>query len=227
MGGVNLCNDPHVEQRERCTGVGEDGIARHWKPNTFSYDWIGAGVLSTLIFALNEAGWIDVAFALADSTGKHTGPYEWARPGMAALGLATLVVVGFLFIKIYTAIFVQIYTEEMRRNETEIAAENQLSHHAISTKIKRNQLPLLLESKEQKLKAQLRDNLEHPRTEGLVVFCVIINHVLWGLNLTRCPPRLSRLQFKLNFSLHLPLRLSSVSRSGATKYLGSVMTFSP
>ena len=181
MGDVNLCTDPHVEQRESCTGVREDGIARHWQPNTFSYDWIGAGVLSTLIFALNEAGWIDVAFALADSTGKHTGPYEWARSGMAALGLATLVVVGFVFIKIYTAIFVQVYTEEMRRNENEMAAENQLSHHATNTKIKRKQLPLLLESKQQKLKVQLRDLLEHPRTEGLIVFCVLISLSIMGV----------------------------------------------
>lgn len=213
MGDTNRCTDPHVQQRSLCTGTRDDGLPRYWRPNTFTYDWIGAAVLTTTVFALNEGGWIRIAFALADSTGEHTGPYEWARPGVVVPGLATVVVVGFLLMKTYTAIFVQVYTEEMRRSEKEMAEENKQSHHALTTKIKRSHLPLFLEKKNDKMKAQLRDMLEHPHMEGLVVLCVIVNLGIMGVESYKRAAEAQRLSiiseyfFSFVFAIELSLKL--------------------
>jgi hypothetical protein len=47
----------------------------------------------------NESGWIDIVYDTVDSTGLHTGPYEWANAGIILPALFSVTVIGFLFMK--------------------------------------------------------------------------------------------------------------------------------
>ena len=65
LGAMGRCSDPHVSHRSLCTGLEPSGMPRMWRSRTMTYDWIGAGMLTTFVLALNEAGWIDVVCALS------------------------------------------------------------------------------------------------------------------------------------------------------------------
>jgi hypothetical protein len=145
MGAMSQCSDPQVELREQCNGVQNDGFQREWRAKTFTYDWIGAGIITTFVLILNESGWIDIVYDTVDSTGLHTGPYEWANAGIILPALFSVTVIGFLFMKIYTAIFVQFYSEVLINEKKANLGETQLSVHANSTKIRRRNLPILVE----------------------------------------------------------------------------------
>jgi hypothetical protein len=136
IGTMGYCTDPHVEHRELCNGTRSDGVPRRWTPATFTYDWIGAGMLSTLIFSLVEGSWIRLVYDTVDATGLHTGPYEWAHPGVGIIGVFAVIVIGFLLMKIYTAIFVKFYAEALLEKEKEHSKGTELSRHALSTKIR-------------------------------------------------------------------------------------------
>ena len=91
---------------------------------------------------LNESGWIDVVCDTVDSTGLHTRSYEWANAGIILPAFFSVNVIGFLFMKIYTAIFVHFYSEVLINEKNANLGETQLSVHANSTKIRRCNLPI-------------------------------------------------------------------------------------
>ena len=179
-GRMVTCTDPHVQGREDCTGWRSDGSPRRWIPATFSFDWIGAGLLSSLVFALNEGGWVELLHDTADARGLHDGPWQWSNTGVVIIGLFAVVIVGFLLMKIYTAIFVQFYADALLEREKQGSKDSELSNHALATKIRRRNLPALMDDERLAFKHKVKDLLEHPTVEGLVTLCVVINLGMMG-----------------------------------------------
>ena len=65
----------------------------------------------------------------ADARGLHDGPWQWSNSGVVVIGLFAVVIVGFLLMKIYTAIFVQFYADALLEREKQGSKDSELSNH--------------------------------------------------------------------------------------------------
>lgn len=71
-GRMSSCSDPFISSREACTGEGDDGRQRVWRPADLNCDWVGDSTV--LIFtAISKDRWREILWSLADITTRDTG----------------------------------------------------------------------------------------------------------------------------------------------------------